>query len=91
VGEEGVGAPVTEVDASGRLMQLVSSLSAERITPLSRSLLPSTNCGACILKPGQLAYAEQPKAPRVPRAIRFADEDAAAALKTEKKDSRNGA
>ena len=92
-GEAGdnVGAPVPEVDAAGRLVRLVSTLSAERIAPLSPSLLPSASCGARSLKPGQLAYDDRPKAPRVPRAIRFADEDAAAALRADKKGSRKRA
>jgi len=90
--EGGRGAPLKEVDAAGRVVRLVSSLAAERIAPLSRSLLPGAHCGARSLKPGQLAHDERPPKSKVPRAIRFADEDTAAArgagAGTDKRESR---
>ena len=43
----------TETDGSGRVVKLVSSLAGERITPLSKSHLPSAACGAQSVKPGQ--------------------------------------
>jgi hypothetical protein len=65
-----------ELDSSGRVVRLVSSLAAERIAPLPARLLPSATCGARSLKPGQLPQDERPVKPKVAKqkTLRFEDD-----------------
>lgn len=44
---------VEQTDDSGRIIKLTSSLATERITPLPKSLLPTSTCGSQSLKPGE--------------------------------------
>ena len=43
-----------ETDESGQVIKLVSSLASERIAPLPKAYLPSSQCGTKSLKPGEI-------------------------------------
>ena len=72
-----------ELDGSGNVVRMVSSLSNERIAPLPKSMLPSSDCG-----PGS-KIKQKSAAPPKKRAIRFADEgeDASSSSKRTKSSS----